>query len=197
MSRAPSGTRLAAAVVLATALAGCAAPTRLYVNPQADLTLYKKIAVLPFTNLSAQQFAGDRVSRAFTTELIMTDRFQVVEAGELAQILDRAGGGPDAQGGYDPQKLKDACQQLQATGYVRGAVTEYQMQRNGQDEIPVLGFDAELVDVATGNIVWRVSISRHGKGLLPGLGGASLRSLGALTQQACLEAVASLRGKAI
>jgi len=197
VSRALSGTRLAAAVLLAIAMAGCASPTRLYVNPQADLTLYKKVAVLPFTNLSTQQFAGDRVARAFTTELIMTDRFQVVEAGELADILDRNGGGPDAQGRYDPEKLKEACQRLQATGYVRGAVTEYQMQRNSQEEIPVLSFDAELVDVATGNIVWRVSISRHGKGLLPGLGGASLRSFGALTQRACLEAVASLRGKAI
>jgi TolB-like protein len=197
VSRARIGIRLTVILLFAAGLAGCAAPTRLYVNPQADLTLYRKVAVLPFTNLSAQTFAGERVSRAFTTELIMTDRFQVVEAGELAQILDRTGGGPDTQGRYDPDKLKDACQKLQVTGYVQGAVTEYQMQRSGQEEIPVLSFDAELVDVATGNTVWRVSISRHGKGLLHGLGGASLRSLGALTQRACREAVASLRGKAI
>ncbi len=127
----------------------------------------------------------------------MTDRFQVVEAGELANVLDRVGGGVDTQGRYDPDKLKEACTQVAATGYIRGAVTEYQTQRTGQDEVPVLSFDAELVDVATGNVVWRVSVSRRGGGGIPGLGVRGTRSLGALTQQACAEAVERLRGRAL
>ena len=197
MSRALRGIRLSFAAITVLALAGCAAPTRLYVNSQADLTLYKKVAVVPFTDLSGQQFAGDRVTRAFTTELILTDRFHVVEAAELSNALDQAGGSIDSQGRTSAEKLKEACQKLEAPGYIRGAVTEYQMQRNGQDEIPVLSFDAELVDVATGNVVWRISISRRGHSLLPGLSGGSLRSFGALTQKACAEAVARLRGRAL
>ena len=197
MSQASSKSGLRIVALITLGLTGCAAPARLYVNPQADLSLYRKVAVLPFSNLSSQPFAGDRVTRALTTELIMADRFQVVESGEFASTLSQLGGGLDAQGQSDAGKLKATCEKLGATGYVRGAVTEYQTERSGQDEIPALSFDAELVDVATGNVVWRVSISRRGHGLLPGLTGGSTRSFGALTQRACADAVARLRGKAL
>lgn len=182
-----------AAVLLA---AGCGAPARMYVNPQADLTLYHKVAVLPFTNLTQTSFAGERVTRSFVTEMIMTDRFQVVEGGEFASELDKIGGAPDAAGKYDPGKLREACTAVQATGLLRGAVTEYATQRSGQSDYPVLAFDAELVDVATGNVVWRISIARKGRGPLAPLGIAGTNSFGKLTQSACAEAVASLKGKA-
>ena len=46
--------------LVALGCASAAAP-RYYVNSQADMTLYQKVAVLPFQNLSTQPLAGDRV----------------------------------------------------------------------------------------------------------------------------------------
>jgi TolB-like protein len=81
MSRRTVVRTLAAAILLGM-LPGCAAGPKLYVNPQADMSFYKKVAVLPFANLSQDRFAGERVARAFITELVLADRFQVIEPAE-------------------------------------------------------------------------------------------------------------------
>jgi len=176
---------------------GCAtAAPRYYVNPQADMTLYRKVAVLPFLNLSPQPLAGERVTRAFVTELIIADRYRVVEPGEFRAVLRDMEVQPSPDGAYDPAKLREAAGRVGATGIVRGAVSDYQMQRSGQDEVAVLSFDAELMDAETGNVVWRGSITRRGGARIPILGGASTRTLGRLTQEACVELVNGLRKKA-
>ncbi|HVP39117.1 MAG TPA: hypothetical protein VMS93_08045 [Candidatus Saccharimonadales bacterium] len=192
-----SGTpRTWAALLLAAGLSGCAAGPRVFVNPQADMSFYKKVAVLPFGNLSPDRFAGERVTRAFITELVLADRFQVVEPADFAAALDKVGGLPGSEGIYDPEKVKLAMTQIGATGLVRGAVNEYSLQRSGSDESPVLSFDVELVDVATGAIVWRASITRQGRGRFPILGGSGTRSFSSLVEDACAEVVRRLEKEA-
>ena len=174
----------------------CASAIRVYVNPEADLAFYKRIAVLPFADLSSMSLAGPRVTRAFITELIMTNRFQVVEPEEFTGALRRKGVRPEQDGSYDPGKLKDAAAEMGVAGILRGAVTEYQVSRNDGGDVPVIAFDAELMDVNTGNVVWRSSISKRGRGRIAVVGGGK-RSLGRLTQDACVELVARLKGKGI
>lgn len=184
-----------AAGLLALSIVSCASGIRVYVNPEADLAFYKKVAVLPFTDMSGSSLAGQRVTRAFVTELIMTNRYQIVQPEEFTSALSRMRIVP-VNGVYDPEPLKDAATQMGVSGILRGTVTEYQMARDGGGDTPVIGFDAELVDVATGNVVWRSSISKRGKGRMPIFGGSS-RSLGKLTQSACEDMVARLRKGAL
>jgi curli biogenesis system outer membrane secretion channel CsgG len=188
---------LVIATATALALAGCAAPVRLYVNPQADMTRYDRVAVMAFANLSQQPFAGDRVTRMFVTELILASRYQVVEPAEFGGLLYRMGFEPASDGNYEPRALVQAADSLHATGVIRGAVTEYGFQRFGQDDVPVIAFDVELRDAATGDVVWRVSISRRGKGRLSVFGSGGTRSFGSLTQEACVRAVLELKRKAL
>ena len=186
-----------AAVLALLAYAGAAtAGTRLFVNKKADLGYYQRIAIVPFANLTNEPNAGERVTRAFLTELVIAERFQIVEPGEFHGMLDRIGGLPDNQGHADPKKLAEAASAAQATGYIRGAVTEFTIQRNGGDEVPVITFDAEMIDVATGETVWRITLSQRGRGRLPLIGGASKRSFGMVTQDACRKAVAALKKEA-
>jgi hypothetical protein len=168
-----------------------------YVNPEADMAYYRKVAVLPFTSLSPDLYAGARVTRGFITELILTNRYEIVQPDEFRIVLDRIGGLSAREGAYDPAKLEQAAKDLEVTGVIRGAVTEYQMQRSGGGEIPVISFDAELIDVATTKVVWRASITKRGKGRVPVLGGGGARSLGRLTQMACEELVGRLRKEAL
>jgi len=190
----PIWTRRAALVALLLA-AGCASGPRLYVNSQADLTFYKKIAVLPFRNLTSERFAGELVTRAFLTELVMTEHYEIVDQNEFAAVLDKTGGNPGFEGIYDPGKVKDAATQIQATGVLRGTVTEYTMQRSGTTDIPVVAFDAELIDVATSNVVWRGSVVRRGKGRVPLLGGGE-RTYGQLVQDATRDLVRQIEREA-
>ncbi|MEQ1831980.1 MAG: hypothetical protein ABL977_02910 [Candidatus Eisenbacteria bacterium] len=186
----------AAVIALLAVAATAGAGPRIFVNKKADLGYYQRIAIVPFANLTNEPNAGERVTRAFLTELVIAERFQIVEPGEFHGMLDRIGGLPDNQGHADPKKLAEAASAAQATGYIRGAVTEFTIQRNGGDEVPVLTFDAEMVDVATGETVWRITLSQRGRGRLPLIGGASKRSFGMVTQDACRKAVAALKKEA-
>jgi hypothetical protein len=188
---------LVAGAAALVAMSGCAASPRLFVNGEADMTLYDKIAVLPFTNYSTDGFASARVTRSFTTELIIAERFQIVDPSQLSGELQKLNVTFDGQGNIDLAKLKDAAARVGATGVVRGAVNEYGMRRSGTNEFPVVSFDAELVDVATGLVVWRISITETGKGRLPIVGGAGERTFARVTEEACRHAVDVLKAKAL
>ena len=186
----------AAGLALSALALSCAPSIRVYVNPEADPAFYRKIAVLPFADMSTASQAGPRVTRAFVTELIMANRFEIVQPEDFGSALRRMGVFRGQDGMYDPEKLKDAATQMGVTGILRGAVTEYQMTRNDGGDIPILAFDAELTDVGTGNVVWRSTISKRGKSRVPIVGG-NTRSLGKLTQEACRELVDRLRKRAL
>jgi len=189
--------RLALATLAVALLApSCASGPRVYVNPDADMAFYKKVAVLPFANMSTDGLAAARVTRAFVTELIMASRFQIVQPEDFVGTLQRMGVNPAGDGTYDLAKLKQAAQEAGITGILRGAVSEYQIARSESGDVPVISFDAELVDVGTGTVVWRSSLSKRGRGRLPIIGSGS-RSLGRLTQDACEEMVGRLRKGAL
>ncbi len=190
-------TRLAAAALALVLTGGCAASPRLFVNREADMTLYQKIAVLPFYNLSGDGFAAARVTRAFTTELIISQRFQIADPSLMSGELERLNAGFDAQGQVPLPKLRDAATALGATAVIRGAVNEYAIRHSGQSDFPVVSFDAEMVDVATGIVVWRISVTQTGKGRIPIVGGAGERTFARVTQEACQRAVAVLQAKAL
>lgn len=186
-----------AVAALTTALAGCAASPRLFVNRQADMTLYKKVVVVPFVNLSGEAYAASRIVRALTTELTIADRFQMVDPSLLLGELEKANVVPDATGQIPIEKLRDAATRLGATAIIRGSVIEYGIHRVGNDEFPVVAFDCEMVDVQTGIVIWRISVNESGKGRLPVLGGTGERTFSRVTEDACRRAVAVLRAKVL
>jgi len=184
------------AALIALLACGCATTSRLYVNPEADQGFYRKIAVLPFANLSGNSLAAPRVTRAFVTELIIADLYTLVEPELVQEALSAGGVEADGQGRYPSEKIKEAAPRLGVQGVVQGTVTEYEMQRRGEDDTPVLGFDVELLDVATGNVVWRFHWVGKGAGRLPIVGGG-IRTLAQLTQRACQATVGDLKAKAL
>jgi curli biogenesis system outer membrane secretion channel CsgG len=191
------GRAFVTAVAAFALAAGCAPGIRLYANPDADMTAYRQLAFLPFTNLSAERFAAERIARALMTELIIAGRYRIVESAQTLAVLDELGVVvADPTRGPTPEKLKEAAARLGVQGYVRGAVTEYQIQRLGGEEAAVIAFDVEMIDAPTGTVVWRAAVSRRGRGRLPVLGGAGTRSFGRLTEQACREVVARLKASA-
>ncbi len=185
-----------AALAAALLAASCASGPRVYVNPGADMSFYKKVAVLPFTNLSTDGLAAARVTRALVTELIMADAFRIVQPEDFVATLQKVGVNPAGDGSWDLAQVQDAAKQAGINGILRGAVSEYQVVRTEGGDVPVVAFDAELSDANPGDVVWRSSISRRGRGRIPVIGGGS-RSLGRLTQDACEEMVARLRKVAL
>jgi hypothetical protein len=175
---------------------GCAAANRLYVNSEADQAFYKKVAVLPFANVSGNNLAGPRVTRAFVTEITIADLYQIIEPEIVQEELHTIGAELDGTGHYPSDKVKQVVTKLGAQGYIQGTVSEYQVQRHADEEVPVLGFDVQLVDLATEKIAWRVTVVGKGSGRIPVIGGG-VRTLGQVTQRACRSAVGDLRSRVI
>lgn len=180
--------------LLGVAAGGCATGLHLYVNPQADPAAYTKIALMPFGNLTSERFAPERVSRALETALLSTDRYSILGVAEFYPLLQRGGVDPGRLTA-DPDKLKAVTSSVGVTGILRGVVTEYQIQRVGQEEYPLVAFDAELLDGPTGTVVWRTTVTTRGRSSLTLLGLSGDRSFAQVTEKACGRAVASLRAK--
>lgn len=178
-------------------LAGCAPSPRLFVNRQADMTLYKHVVVVPFSNLCGEAYAPGRVVRALTTELVIADRFQMIDPSTLLGELVKSNIAPDATGQIELGQLRSVATRLNATAIIRGSVTEYSIHRQGTDEYPVVAFDCEMVDVQTGIVIWRLSVSETGRGRLPIIGGAGERTFTRVTEEACKRAVKLLRAKVL
>jgi hypothetical protein len=191
------GGRVLAGLVGVALLAGCAASPRLFVNGDADMTLYQRVSVLPFTNLTSDAYASARVTRAFTTELVISRRFDLTDPSLLSGELAKISAQPDAQGTIDLGKLREAAGRVGATAVIRGSVNEYASRRSGNEDYPVVSFDAEMLDVATGTVVWRISVTQSGRGRLPIVGGAGERTFARVTQAACVRAVRVLRAKVL
>jgi hypothetical protein len=190
-----TASRLFAAVALTALVAGCAPGPRLFVNGEADMTLYKRVLIVPFANLSGEPYASSRVVRELTTELVIADRFEIVDPSLVLGEFEKSNITPDATGQADLTKVREAAERLQATAVIRGSVIEYAMRRAGTDEFPVVAFDCEMLDVQTGIVIWRMSIQETGKGRLAIIGGSGERSFSRVTQEACQKAVELLREK--
>ncbi|MBI5903769.1 MAG: hypothetical protein HZB84_09855, partial [Deltaproteobacteria bacterium] len=82
-----SVTRFLLLFVLVAVIAGCGGGTVKYINPSANLSYIKKIAILPFNNFSEDKYAGEKVRSALTIDLMSRHVFDVMEQGEVSKVL--------------------------------------------------------------------------------------------------------------
>lgn len=166
---------LAAGAALAI-LSRCAStPTTKYLHPNADLTAIKKVAVLPFENLSQERSAGDKVQKLFLTELLSLETFDVVEPGQVTKLLktERI----ESIDSLGPPELKKLGEALKVQGLFLGSVVDYADNRSGSTPAPDVTIQLRLVEVQSGVTIWSASRTRSGattSAKLFGVGGQSL-----------------------
>jgi len=172
--------RLAAATLAGAALfaaTGCASssPTTKYLHPNMDLGAIRRVAVLPFENLTQDKSASEKVQKIFLTELLSLEAFEVVEPGQVTKEL-RAGR-IDSVEALGPADLKKLGEALKAQGIFIGAVVDYTEARSGTTPIPQVTIQLRLVETQSGVTVWSASRTRSGASAsarLFGIGGQSL-----------------------
>jgi len=149
-------------IVAALALSGCSGP-RTYIHPEADVSYIKTVAVVPFASSSGDRLAGDKVRDLIINELLMANKFDVVEPGEVNRALLELGMGKKGMnGGVDLPSLKKLGVSLKAQAVIIGDVREYGMVRTAADSYPVVGITVRLVDIETGKIAWMSSHTQKG-----------------------------------
>ena len=149
-----------AALVLA---AGCAAKRGAQVTfhePAMDFSLVHTVAVLPFSNLSATQTAGERVRGVFMTMLQATGQIYVLPTGEVQRGLTRVELTNPAQPAE--QDVVSLGKTLSVDAVITGSVLEYGEARSGSASANYVSISVQMLETKTGKLVWSAQSTKGG-----------------------------------
>ncbi len=158
--------RTAALTVIVTLVVLCLLPccggrsSDSYRDPNMDFASIRTVAVMPFANLSKDQFAGERVRDVFIPMFMESGSIYVLPPGEVARGLSRLSiANPTAPSVEEVTKLASI---LKVDGVITGLVREYGDVRSGSTEANIISMSLEILDGQTGRVVWVASTTKGG-----------------------------------
>jgi hypothetical protein len=181
-------------MTLATALAVCGCgggrARRSYQDANMDFGAIKTIAVLPFTNLSRDSAAGERVREVFSNMLLASGAVYVLPPGEVMRGITRLNlADPRLPSVEEVTKLGAL---LKADAVIRGVVKEYGEVRSGSSTGNVVSVSLEMYETATGKIVWTGASTKGGIGFGDRLLGGGGEPMDGVTEQVADDLLAKL-----
>ena len=150
-----------------------------------------KLVVLPFNNISGRRDAGKIVADVFVVELFRDKRFDVVEPGNVNQIMFQEW--IDRLGEIDIERLNMIGRRMGVSALVTGTVNEFNDGRTGSP--PVVALNARMIEVGTGKIIWSANKSRRGDDYIKIFSLGRVRSVITLTQKVVKEMIATMKKK--
>lgn len=169
------------AAALLVALAACAGGGgggARYQDAAMDFGAVRTVAVMPFQNLARETTAAERVRDVLATALLATGAMYVVPQGEVQRAIARGAiQSPTALATEDVIKLGQA---LKADALITGVVREYGEIRAGAASANVVALSVQMVETATGKVVWSASSTKGGVSLgdrLLGAGGTPMNQV--------------------
>jgi TolB-like protein len=159
--RPPTLRRLTPLLVVLSAI-GCASPPAptIYLHPNADLAVFRKVAVLPLENLTSDRFAADRTREILTVELLAGGVFEPLEVGEVNRVLRVQN--LAALTDLGPEEVAKLGKALGVQALVMGSVMDSTERRVGTLTAPQVALSLKMIDVQTGTTVWSVVDARTG-----------------------------------
>lgn len=167
-------------------IAGCAVFSQEALSPHAS----KKVAILPFYNISGYRDAGKVVANIFVTEMFKTDRFNVEETGNIVQFMIQER--MDTIGEIEIERLKILGKRLGVDAVMTGTVEEF-AEAGGAYSVPTVAITARMIDSNTGKLIWSGQNKRKGDDYIIVLDLGEVRSLTALTQKVVREMIDTIK----
>ncbi|MBI5235711.1 MAG: hypothetical protein HY886_05630 [Deltaproteobacteria bacterium] len=163
-------------------------PTEVASTPAAAKV--KRVAVLPFANVSGKGDAGDIVTNLFIVELFKTGRFQVEEAGNISQFMIHEK--VNVIGEMDMDKLQILGARFGVDAVLIGRVEEFDDGSNTANAVPVLSVTVRMVDPQSGHIIWSAQHKRAGSDYTMIFDFGTVRSVSALAKNLIKEMIATI-----
>jgi hypothetical protein len=165
------------AVLLALLAAACASTSQ-YHDREMDFGSVRNVAVLPFSNLTRDNLAGERVRDVFANMLLASGAMYVQPQGEVLRVIGTVGVAvPTTPSVEEVMKLGKA---LKADAVITGVVKEYGEIRSGNSSANVVSVSVQMIETGTGKTVWFAASTRGGIGFtdrLFGGGGAPINDV--------------------
>lgn len=161
-----------------------------YHDPNMDFSIIQTIAVMPFTNLSRDKLAAERVRDALTHSLLATGALYVVPSGEVARGMGRIGI-------HDPtspslEEVTRLASIIRVDAIITGTVREYGELRSGTTSANVLSLSVHMIETSSQKVVWTATSSKGGIRLQDRLLGSGGKPMNDVTEAAVNEIVKKL-----
>ena len=127
--------------------------SRIYVSPTARQRVYRKVSVMPFQ--ASVDLVGASVSDLFSSELLTTQKYQLLDRTQSEQILREKDPGQKIVS--ENAAAAKMGQLLGVQGVIIGTVPEYGVKVSGTTELVAIGINARMIDVSDGSIVWSIA----------------------------------------
>ncbi len=152
-----------AALLLSGIMAACAsnAVRNCYVRENYDLSYIKRVAVLPFGNLSNDKAAGERLRNMFACELLASGLVDVASSGETSAAFDKLR--MDSPAMMKAEDFKSTCQAVGAQAVIYGTVSHLEEVKAGQLSVPEVAVTFTMVD-DSGVTIWTSNTVTSGGG---------------------------------
>ena len=173
---------------LSLVLVGCSAGSRKVEPAFKEGGRLRKIAVMPFYNMSGRREAGHIVSDTFVSELFASDLFNVEEPGNVRSFMIREH--VDTVGELEIERIRILGMRLKADALLIGTVEEFdEGLRSG---VPAVSVSARIIDARNGRLVWAGYRKRRGSDYIIAFDIGKVRSATALTQKIAAEMIETI-----
>ena len=129
-------------------------------DPNMDFGLLQTVAVMPFTNLTRETVAGERVRDVFMTMLQATGGVYVIPPGEVGRGIARLN--LERPASPNPEEVTKFAKIVNADAVFTGTVTEFGEVRSGTSTANVVSLSLQLMEAQTGRVVWSASSNKWG-----------------------------------
>lgn len=163
-------------------LSCCATRSATYRDPNMDFGLIQTIAVMPFSNYSRDNIAGDRVRDVFVTMLQGTGAVYVVPTGEVARGISRIN--PQIPASPTPEETVRLAAAVKADTVITGAIREYGEVRSGSSSANLISISLQMMEAQTGKVVWTASSTKGGVSTSDRLFGGGGEPMNRVTEKA-------------
>lgn len=150
---------LVIAVLLLGGCGGKGPESAIFQREGLDLSYVTTIAILPFENLTTDEFVGRRVRDIAFTEMLASKKFEVVDKGVVDAVLrEMSINGVEA---LDAPVLKILGKRLGAVAFLSGTVNNIE-GGGGALSYPEVSITLHLIDSETAQVLWRSTAYRNG-----------------------------------
>jgi hypothetical protein len=153
-----------------------------YRDENTDFGLIRTVAIMPLSNLTKEDQAGERVRDVMFTMLMAASGIYVLPPGEVARGITMVGiSTPWAPTSADAAKLAAA---LKADVVITGVVREYGEARSAGASSSMVSLSFKMMEGQNGKIVWSASSTRGGVGFKDRLLGGGGEPMNVITEKA-------------